>query len=149
MVGWWPSPEGVRVGPDGTWTVGEFAIVHAPSLRFLKSRLIFEEGGAFLVEGTQRLPVAVEGPAFEVCELRLDTERGEARVVLDDGTEEPVGPDSLSTDPRTSRVECLVRGGRARAVLSRAAHQILLSHVEERERRFYLRVGLRLLPIRS
>ncbi len=50
------------------------------------------------MEGVQRLPVAVEGPAFEVTELRLDPAAGEARVVLDDGTEEVLGPDSLGTD---------------------------------------------------
>jgi hypothetical protein len=65
MADWWPAPEGVRVAPDGSWSVGEFRIVHLPSLRFLKERLVFEDEGAFLVEGTQRLPVSVEGPAFE------------------------------------------------------------------------------------
>jgi hypothetical protein len=149
MGDWWAAPEGVRVDPDGGWSVGEFAIVHAPSLRFLKARLVFEEGGAFLVEGERRLPVVVEGPAFVVTELRLDEHSGEARVLLDDGSEETLGPDSLSTDPRTNRVECLVRGGRGRAILSRGAHQTLLDHVEEQRGRFHLRVGGRRFPIRS
>jgi hypothetical protein len=149
MADWWPAPEGVRVAPDGSWSVGEFRIVHLPSLRFLKERLVFEDDGAFLVEGTQRLPVSVEGPAFEVLELRLDPDAAEARVVLDDGSEETVGPDSLATDPRTGRVECLARGGRARAAFSRAAHQALLEHVEEALGRFYLRVGRRRLAIRA
>ena len=35
---------------------------------------------------------------------------------------------SLGMDPVTGRFECLVRGGRAEAVLSRAAHQTLLAH---------------------
>ena len=149
MADWWPAPEGVRVLPDGSWTVGEFRIVHLPSLRFLKERLVFEEEGAFLVEGERRLPVAIDGPAFEVVELRLDSDAGEARVVLDDGSQEVVGPDSLATDPGTGRVECLARGGRARAVFSRAAHQALLEHVEETGGRFYLRVGRRRLAIRA
>jgi hypothetical protein len=149
MADWWPSPEGIRVGPDGGWSVGEFHIAHLPSLRFLKARLVFEDEGAFLVEGDRRLPVAVEGPAFEVTELRLDPTTGEARVVLDDGSEEVVGPDSLGTDARTGRVECLVRGGRARAAFSRAAHQALLEHVEETRGHFFLRVGSRRLSIRA
>ena len=149
MAGWWPSPEDVRVGPDGSWSVGEFRIVHVPSLRFLKARLVFEDEGAFLVEGERRLPVAVEGPAFEVTELRLDAEAGEARVVLDDGSEEVLGPDSLATDARSGRVECLARGGHARAVFSRAAHQALLEHVEEARGHFFLCVGRRRLPIRA
>jgi hypothetical protein len=149
MPEWWLAPEGVRVSPDGSWSVGEFRIVHLPSLRFLKKRLVFDDDGAFLVEGPRRLPVAVEGPAFEVVELRLDPVAAEARIVLDDGSEEVVGPDALGTDPRTGRVECLARGGRARAAFSRGAHQALLEHVEEDHGHFYLRVGRRRLAIRS
>ncbi|HEX9188805.1 MAG TPA: hypothetical protein VGB87_17115 [Vicinamibacteria bacterium] len=149
MAEWWPAPEGVRVGADGSWSVGEFRIVHLPSLRFLKARLVFEDEGAFLVEGERRLPVTVEGPAFEVTELRLDPAAGEARVVLDDGSEELVGPDSLATDTRTGRVECLARGGRARAAFTRAAHQALLENVEEARGRVFLCVGRRRLPIRA
>jgi hypothetical protein len=74
---------------------------------------------------------------------------GEARVVLDDGSEEVLGHDSLGTDPNTGRVECLVRGGHARAAFSRSAHQALLPHVEETRGRFYLRVGSRRLAIRA
>ena len=149
MADWWPSPEGVRVSPDGSWSVGEFRIVHLPSLRFLKERLVFEDEGAFLVEGERRLPVAIDGPAFEVVELRLDAEASVASVVLDDGSEEVLGHDSLGTDPNTGRVECLVRGGHARAAFSRPAHQALLPHVEETRGRFYLRVGSRRLAIRA
>lgn len=149
MADWWPAPEGVRVSPDGSWSVGEFRIVHLPSLRFLKERLVFEDEGAFLVEGDRRLPVAVDGPAFQVVELRLDAEAAEARVVLDDGSEEVLGHDTLGTDPNTGRVECLVRGGHARAAFSRSAHQALLPHVEETRGRFYLRVGSRRLAIRA
>ncbi len=149
MADWWPSPDGVRVSPDGSWSVGEFRIVHLPSLRFLKERLVFEDEGAFLVEGERRLPVAIDGPAFEVVELRLDAEASVASVVLDDGSEEVLGHDTLGTDPRTGRVECLVRGGHARAAFSRSAHQALLPHVEETRGRFYLRVGSRRLAIRA
>jgi hypothetical protein len=145
----WQHPEGVRVLADGAWQVGEFAIVHQPSLRFLKARLVFEEHGAFLVEGQQRLPVVVEGPAFEVTRLAVLPERGEAIAVLDDGSEETLHADSLSADDHSGRVECLVRGGRARARLSRAAHQALLEHVEETRGHFFLRVGSRRLSIRA
>ena len=145
----WPVPQGVRVAPDGSWTVGEFRIVHAPSLRFLKERLVFEDAGAFLVQGDKRMPVAVEGPAFEVVELRLVPDAGEAHAVLDDGSVEVLGPDSLSTDAVTGRAECTARGGRARAVFSRGAHQALLQHVEEAGGCYFLRVGQRRLPIRA
>jgi hypothetical protein len=146
---WWTAPEGVRVLPDGGWRVGGFAIAHEPSLRYLKARLVFEEEGAFLVEGHERVPVLVEGPAYEVTALQIDEAAGEARVLLDDGSEEPVAADALSLSAETGRFECLVRRGLARAVLSRGAHQLLLSHVEEEEGLFVLRVGSRRIPIRT
>jgi len=113
MAHWWPAPEGVRIHADGGWSVGEFAIAHLPSLRFLKSHLVFEEDGAFLVQGDRRLPVAVEGPAFEVEDLRLDAALGEACAVLDDGSEESLT--EVGMDPASGRFYCAVRGGRARA----------------------------------
>jgi hypothetical protein len=149
MPDWWTAPEGVRVLPNGGWRVGGFAIAHEPSLRYLKARLVFEEEGAFLVEGPERVPVVIEGPAFEVTALRLDEETGEARVELDDGSVEAVADDALSLSAETGRFECLVRRGLARAVLSRGAHQLLLAHVEEAEKLFVLRVGPRRIPIRT
>jgi len=141
------SPEGVRVLPDGAWRVGGFAIAHAPSLRYLKARLVFEEAGAFLVEGSDRVPVQIEGPAFEVTSLRFDEDAGEAWVNLDDGNEEPLA--ALAMNEATGRFECLVRDGQGRAVLSRGAHQALLSRVEEDGELFVLRVGSRRIPVRT
>ena len=149
MADWWTSPEGVHVLPDGVWRVGGFAVAHEPSLRYLKARLVFEENGAFLVEGSQRVPVQVSGPAFEVTALRFDTATGEAWVTLDDGSEEPVTSDALSLSDDTGRFECLVREGQARATLSRGAHQALLEHVEEESGGFVLRVGTRRIPVRT
>jgi hypothetical protein len=146
---WWTAPEGVRVLPDGGWRVGGFAIAHTPSLRYLKARLVFEEDGAWLVEGHERVPVTVEGPPFEVTTLRLDDAKGEALVVLDDGSEEPLAADALSLSAETGRFECLVRGGQARALLSRGAHQALLDRAEEQEGHFVLRVGGRRIPVRT
>jgi hypothetical protein len=105
--------------------------------------------GAFLVEGGQRVPVEVKGPAFEVTGLRLDAAAGEAWVTLDDGSEEPISSDALSLSDQTGRFECLVREGQARAVLSRGAHQALLEHVEETDGGFALRVGTRRIPVRT
>jgi hypothetical protein len=149
MPDWWTAPEGVRVLPDGGWRVGGFAISHEPSLRYLKARLVFEEAGAFLVEGDERVPVIVEGPAFEVTAFRLDEAAGEVQVALDDGSEERLADEALSLSAETGRFECLVRQGLARAALSRGAHQLLLARVEEDEGLFVVRVGSRRIPIRT
>lgn len=149
MTRYFKLPEGVRVSPEGAWSVGGLPIRHLPSLRLLKSRLKFSDEGAFLIDGSVRLPVVVEGPPFEVASLRLDPEHGEARVVLDDGSEEPIADSSLGMDEATGRFLCRVRGGKADAVLSRGAHQALLDHVQQQDGGFYLAVGTRRLPLRT
>jgi hypothetical protein len=147
MASFWTAPEGVKVAANGAWSVGGLPIRHLPSLRLLKARLNFTDDGAFLMDGPVRLPVRVEGPPFEVSSLRLDAERGEARAVLDDGSEEPLR--DLGMEAASGRFVCAVRGGRAFAVLSRAAHQSLLSHVEQENGQFFLPVGQRRLPVRT
>ncbi len=146
----WEIPQGLRVLPDGSWRVGEFQVIHPPTLRYLKSHLVVEDGGAAcVVDGSQRTPIEVQGPPFEVTALVLDDEAGAASVVLDDGSKEAVRDTSLGMDDHTGRFECAVRGGRFRARLSRGAHQILLDHVVEEDGAFFLRVGARRIPVRT
>jgi hypothetical protein len=145
----WRLPEGVRVMPNGSWQVGGLPILHAASLRQLKSQLVFEADGAFIDDGHQRLAVQVDGPPFEVVSLRLDLASGEARAVLDDGSEETVAAASLAMNPDTGRFESLARGGLARAVFSRPAHQTLIDNLEQDGGTFFLRVGPRRIPIRA
>jgi hypothetical protein len=142
-------PESLRVDADGTWRTGEAPVSHARSLAYFKAHLVFEDAGAFVVDGARRLLVRVEGPAFEVVRLSVDATRGELRVELDDGSAEPLPPDGLGMDARSGRFECRVRGGRARALLSRGAHQALLEHAVEEDGRFYVRAGTARFPIRT
>ncbi len=145
----WKLPEGLSVAPDGTWCVGEVPVEHATTLRWLKRHLQFEDGGAFVVDGAQRLPVRVEGPAFEVRQLRFDAAAGELYAQLDDGSEEPVPDGSLGLDETSGRFYCAVRRGRGRASLSRAALQQVLDHVIEHEGGFALEVGQRRFTLRT
>ena len=142
-------PEGLRVFPDGSWRVGEHHVIHPRSLRYFKSHLVREPGGAFIVDGPQRMPVAVEGPAFQVLTLVLDEEREEARLVLDDGTVEVVEEDALGMSGESGRFESRVRGGAFTAMLVRGPHQALLEHLEEDGGRFFLRVGQRRIAVRT
>jgi hypothetical protein len=143
MVEVWLLPEGVRVLPDGTWCVGTLPIRHDRGLPYLKSKLIFEADGAYLEDQGRRLPVRVEGPAFEVRSLRIDHAQGAAFVSLDDGSEERLADDSLELNDDTGRFECRVRDGRAKAILNRSAHATLLENADEDARGFFLRVGER------
>ena len=142
-------PQGLAVLPDGSWQVGGQKVVHSKTLRYLKSHLAFEAQGAFVEDGTQRMEVVVDGPAFEAVSLVIDAARGTARVVLDDGSEEPVQEDSIGMDPRSGRFQCTVRGGRALALLSRGAHQTLLANVRQDADAFYLQAGARRFGVRA
>jgi hypothetical protein len=145
----WEIPQGLRVLPDGTWRVGDFQVIHPPTLRYLKSHLIDDGGAPFVVDGPQRMPIQVEGPPFEVTTLVLDEGEGTAAAVLDDGSKEPLRDTSLGMNQDTGRFECAVRGGRFRARLSRGAHQMLLDNVVEEEGAFFLRIGPRRIPLRT
>lgn len=140
-------PEGLCVRPDGSWWIGDTAVQHEVSLLFFKRHLAFDAAGAFIEQAGRRLPVAVDGPPFVVLRLEVDHAAGRAQAVLDDGTVELV--EDLAMEPESGRFECAARGGRARAQFSRAAHQALLEHAEEEDGRFFLRVGLSRLPIRT
>jgi len=124
-------------------------VVHPTGLRYLKERLRHEAAGDFVVEGQQRVPVAVAGPAFEVTRLELDPAHDRASVLLDDGTAEPIADDALGMSADTGRFECRVRGGCFAALFGRGPHQTLLEHVEEDGGRFFLRVGSRRIPVRT
>jgi hypothetical protein len=145
----WEIPEGLRVLPDGSWHVGELQVLHPPTLRYLKSHLVGEDEGEFVVDGVQRMPIHVEGPPFEVTRLVLDDDEQTATAVLDDGSTETLHDTSLGMNEDTGRFECAVRGGRFRARLGRAAHQALLDNVIEDEGTFFLRVGARRIPLRT
>jgi len=144
----WPIPEGLHVLPNGSWQVGDQPVRHEASLRYLKAHLSFDDGAA-VVDGDKRVPVVVEGPPFEVVRLDVDAGRGECRVALDDGSEETVADDALEMSDATGRFECAVRGGRAKAMLSRSAHQALLKAVVQEGGAFFLEAGPRRIRIRT
>jgi hypothetical protein len=145
----WEIPQGLRVFPDGSWRVGDLHVIHPPSLRYFKSRLVREASGDYIVEGEQKIPVEVRGPAFQAVSLVLEPEEGEARVVLDDGSVEAIGDHDLGMNRDTGRFECRVRGGAFAALLVRGPHQALIEHLEEDGGRFFLRVGRRRIPVRT
>lgn len=144
----WPIPEGLRVLEDGSWRVGDQPVRHAASLRYLKAHLSLDEGPA-IVDGEKRVPVSLEGPPFEVLRLVVDADRGEWRAALDDGSEEVLADDALGMSEATGRFECAVRGGRARALLSRGAHQALLEAIVEDDGAFFLKAGSRRIRVRT
>jgi hypothetical protein len=115
----------------------------------MQAHLVFREDGVFVEDEGRLLPVVVEGPPLVVLRLDIDVEQGEVRAHLDDGRVEAVRDNALAMDPGTGRFEFAARGGRARAVLSRSAHQTLLQHAEEEGGEVYLRAGRRRITLRT
>jgi hypothetical protein len=143
-------PEGLRVLPDGSWRAGEEGVTHPATLLYLKAHLVFDEEGAWVTDGRDRVRVTLEGPPLVVLSLTIDPLRGEARVQLDDGSEELLHDGSLAMHEPSGRFEYTARGGLARAAFSRSAHQTLLDHVEQLEGgEFVLRAGRRGIALRA
>jgi hypothetical protein len=142
-------PEGLRVLPDGSWRVGDLPISHPRRLRFLKERLTFEEGGAFVIDGSQRQPLILEGPPFQVDSVAFDAGSGCVRVGLDDGTTESLREPLIRMNKDTGQLECAVKEGRTRAVFSNVAHQVVLDELEQEGGEFFIPLGekrCRVLP---
>jgi len=140
-------PQGLRVHPDGSWRVGDDPVRHEASLRYLKRKLVFEDGGAFVSDRGKRVRVAIEGPPFEATRIEFRAD-GEVVAHLDDGSREVLeGERALWMDADTGRFVCRARSGRSRALLSRGAHQAVLDRAEQEGGRFYLSVGARRIPI--
>ena len=134
-------PGGLKVMPDGSWQAGDRPLAHRATLRYLKAQLRFEDEGAFIVDGKNRMPIEIEGPAFEVVAFELDEAASSAKLRLDDGSEEELGEKALEMNEESGRLECRVRQGRGGATLSSGAHQTLLEHAVEEDGEFYLACG--------
>ena len=90
--------------------------------------------------------VDVEDAHLRARSARWDGDR--VRLVLDDGSEEELAYDTLSTGPDHA-LYCRVRGGRLRARITTAAHPILAERIEEVPGGFALRAAGGLHPIRA
>jgi hypothetical protein len=79
----------------------------------------------------------------EDAHLRARSARWEGdrvRLILDDGSDEELAYDTLSAGPHDA-LYCKVRGGRLRARITTAAHQVLADHIEEVPGGFALRAA--------
>jgi hypothetical protein len=136
-------PEGVRVLADGSWRLGEQPLSHPRRLRYLKQHLTFADDGVFLADGAKRVNITVDGPPFVVDSVVFDTESGQIRVRLDDGSEEALTEPIIRMNAETGQFVCAVKGGRTHAVLSRVAHDALLDALEQEGGEFYVPLGTR------
>ena len=116
-----------RLGIDreGEWFTEEGEITHAGIVATLRQQLREEEGRYFVQIGPQRFPVEVEDTPFTV--VRVEPQRGEMSLLLNDGSSELLNPFTLKL-AEGDVPYCKVKGGRFEARLTRAAaHQLARS----------------------
>ncbi len=121
---------GIRLDADGRWWHDEERVEHPRIVAAFDAGLQPSEDGRFkLVVGNDWCFVEVQGAAYRVIDAVPC--QGGARLVLSDGTEEPLDPSTLALDA-TGVLTCRAKAGLALARFSRAA-QVQLGACLERE----------------
>lgn len=140
----WKLPE-FRIDADGDWFESGQPITHPGVLANLRSTLRRDADGYF-IQTRARIPVAVEDAPFVVVRIER---RGDAlHAFLNDGTDEPVDPETLRVGAGDVPY-CAVKRGAFEARLARpAAYQLLgLADYDATTGRGALRVGDRSYPL--
>ena len=118
----------IHVDRDGRWDWEGRPMLHEGILRYLKQNLEQDtDGGWWVTVGPSRVPVIVEDAPFLVEALLADP----PRLRLDDGSEEPLPAPFALVQDAEHRLHTRARGGKYRALLSRAAHHQVWGALEE------------------
>ena len=123
---------------DGEWTWDGIEVTHPGTRRFLFEHLIQDGPERLVVRcGSDQTPVEVEDVPFIIRSVNIPAEEHTAdriRIVLQDGSEEPLNLRSLRVGPANAlyaRVQGGGRGGPFDARFSRAAYHLLSDCIEE------------------
>jgi len=134
----------LRLTRDGDWYVDGERIFHERTCTVLTENVhLLDDGRLASSIGRETVPIIVDDVGFFVlaADVRADT----LNVRLSDGSEELVS--ALRTND--GRLYAQVKGGRAWARFSRAAHQSVEALVEERDAALGLRIGGVWLEVKS
>ncbi len=130
------SPQ-LALNRDGEWTWDGATVTHQGTRRFLFEHLVLDDRNGLIVRcGSDRSTVDVEDVPFIVRSVRVPEEEHtaeEIRIVLQDGTVEPLNLRVLRTGPDNAlytRVRA-GRGGPFDARFSRAAFHMLAEFIGE------------------
>jgi uncharacterized protein len=137
----------IRFGRDGEWYSDGERIAN-PRIADLFSRCVRRkpDGGFMLQMGDERAPLEVDDTPYVVRQIDGDVERG-LRVILNDGSTEPLDPQTLRSG-EDHAFYCRVKQGEFEARLLRPAHYALARFVEiDSAGRFRLCLGGSSFPI--
>ncbi len=139
----------IRFGRDGEWYSDGERIANR-RIADLFSRCVRRspQGGYVLQMGDERAPLEVEDTPFVVRQIEGGAERG-FTLVLNDGTREPLDPDTLRAGGDNA-FYCRVKAGECEARLLRPAYYALTQCAKPApDGRFVLNIGGRDYPIHA
>ncbi len=131
------EPFEIRIDKDGKWYHNGREITHPGVFRYLNSVLDVDEKGYFLRDGERKFYIEVEDAPFVVNSL-VECD-GKICVLLNDGTQEELDPESLTF--RDEVVYAKVKNGKFPARFSRKAQNQLYQMIEEDNGNFYLSIN--------
>jgi hypothetical protein len=123
----WKLPR-LRIDRDGLWYHDDGEITHEGILATLREGLRRDADGHYLQVGPVRVPVEVDDAPFVV--LRAEDEGDGLAVILNDGSREPLRPETLRLGPGEVPY-ATVKDGRFQARFNRAAAYQLLQRLAE------------------
>ncbi|WP_144436886.1 DUF1285 domain-containing protein [Thermosulfidibacter takaii] len=132
----------IRVTADGRWFSEYGEVTHQGVKRYFQQILDKQDEDYFLSNGKQKVKIDVNGYVFWVEAIRERPWKGKLWIwlVINDDTEEPLDPETLRILPDNS-FECKIKGGKFPAKFTLSSYWQLVEHIEEKEGKFYLKIG--------
>ena len=140
----------IVINGKGSWFSPYGEVTHPGVKRYFQSILEKRENGLVLDNGRQQVEVVAKGFIFFVEAIREREYEGKPWIwlVINDGTEEPLNPESLVI-LRDNSIICSIKGGKFKAKFTLSAYWQLVEHVVEENGKFFLKMGDMLIPLRE
>lgn len=123
----WKLPR-LRIDRDGLWYHEDQEVTHEGILATLREGLLRDADGHYLQIGPVRVPVEVDDAPLAV--VRAEDDGDGLAVILNDGSREPLRPETLRLGPGEVPY-ATVKDGRFQARFSRAAAYQLMQRLED------------------
>lgn len=123
----WKLPR-LRIDRDGLWYHEDQEVTHEGILATLREGLLHDADGHYLQIGPVRVPVAVDDAPLVV--IRAEEEGDGLAVILNDGSREPLRPETVRLGPGEVPY-ATVKDGRFQARFNRAAAYQLMQRLED------------------
>ncbi len=131
----------ITIDKNGNWTSPYGEIKHPRVLKYFSKILNEKDGEYFLSNGLNKVKVNVEATPFFVEAIREKKNKDGSTtliLIINDGTEEPLDPSSI-TILKDNSVICRIKKGKFWAKFTLSAYWQLTEHIFEKDGKFYLK----------